>query len=158
MPYPISPVRRISVGPWLAASLRAPRRKMPDRGVLTASGAFRAHPVGPPPFTTRYSAPLSADGYALVRPLRQIVGHRGCVIVQQVTRPLTVSLRGEPDMRGVNWLGIGLVTLGMFMSSQARGVDAPDPLEKSAATVNNAVTSASSQQVAAQIAKELNTT
>jgi hypothetical protein len=61
-------------------------------------------------------------------------------------------------MKRVNWLGIGLIALGAWMGSPAWGADSPDPLEKSAATVNGAATtSAGGQQMAGQIAKELNT-
>ena len=61
-------------------------------------------------------------------------------------------------MKRISWVGIGLVTVGASMGTVAWGVD-PDPLEKPAATVNDAATtSAASQQVAGRIAKELNTT
>jgi hypothetical protein len=61
-------------------------------------------------------------------------------------------------MKRVSWVGIGLVTIGASMGTAAWGVD-PDPLEKPAATVNDAATtSAGSQQVAGRIAAELNST
>src|SRR5262245_10707338 len=61
-------------------------------------------------------------------------------------------------MKRGNWVGVGLVTLGVWMGSPVWGVDAPDPLEKPAATVNGAsTTSTGAQQVAGRIAKELNT-
>src|SRR5262249_2725111 len=70
-----------------------------------------------------------------------------------------MDTRRNLRMKRVGWVGIGLLTVGTWMASPAWGSDTPDPLERSAANVSAAATtSTGSQQVAARMARELNTT